>query len=101
MNVPGESNLKQQVRRPESVAALRSLIVTRQLNLPKQQETALRFLIDNPGDAAFGTYRTLAAASGVSTGSIRQLTQSLGLTGLRELRQMFRQSLRETLHSGG
>lgn len=80
---------------PKTLEALRGMIAAQQLSLSKRQVTLLRFMIENPGEAAFSTHRSIAAACGVSPNAVRQLTQHLGFENLREFRELFRQSLRD------
>lgn len=80
--------------RPPSLSELRENIVGREIVLGKRTEAVLRFMIENPGIAAFCTCQSIAKSFGTSHATVNRLAGNLGFNRFAELRELFRQSLR-------
>ena len=78
---------------------LRMLIASGKLKMPRRIETVLRYLFDNPADAAFGTTASLAKRCSVSASTIVRLAGVLGFERFRDFRELFRKELKRARHS--
>ncbi|WEX86693.1 transcriptional regulator [Sinorhizobium garamanticum] len=80
---------------PKSLLELNLLIASRKIILPPRLERVLRGTLANPDIVAFGTARSVAAACSVSSTTVVRLACLLGFRSFRELRELFRQHLRD------
>ena len=85
---------------PASLLELRERIVRREIVLGKRVEAVLRFMVENPQEAAFGTCRSIATRCNVSPATVDRLAVNLGFERFAEFRDLFRQSLRDAAGRG-
>ena len=85
---------------PASLAELRARIVRRDIRLGRQAETVLRYVVENPEDAAFGTCKSIAQSCKVSGATVDRLAGSLGFSRFADFRDLFRQSLHSNSNDG-
>ncbi len=62
--------------------------------LTPQLQTAARYLVEHPEDVGLNSMRTMAREAGVQPATISRLSKALGLSGYDQLREPFRQRLR-------
>ncbi len=62
--------------------------------LTPQLQTAARYLVEHPEDVGLNSMRTVAREAGVQPATISRLSKALGLSGYDQLREPFRQRLR-------
>lgn len=62
--------------------------------LPPQLRTAARYLLEHPEDVGLNSMRTIAREAGVQPATISRLTKALGFSDYEQLREPFRQRLR-------
>jgi len=78
---------------PATLDTLRALIEDRYPRLPARLQTAVRFLVDHPAQAAVETIKTLAEGAGVQASVIVRLAKALGYTGFSDMQVVFRSAL--------
>lgn len=78
---------------PSSLEELRALVEERYEDLPGRLQTAVRFLVDHPADAAVETVKTLAEGAGVQPSVMVRLAKALGYTGFSHMQAVFRDAL--------
>ena len=81
--------------RPTSLLQIKEWIVRRQIVLGNRMEDVLRFMIENPEEAAFGSCRSIATSCNTSPATVSRLAEHLGFERFANFRQLFRQSLRD------
>lgn len=62
-------------------------------DLPRAQQAAAKYIIDNPSDFGLDAIRETASKAGVSTYTLIRLAEGMGLDNYETLRAPFRQSL--------
>ncbi len=62
--------------------------------LSPQLQTAARYLLEHPEDVGLNSMRTVAREAGVQPATISRLSKALGFSGYNQLREPFRQRLR-------
>jgi DNA-binding MurR/RpiR family transcriptional regulator len=87
---PGKSSPK---AGPADLEGLRALVEQRYDGLPARLQSAVRFLVDHPADAAVETVKTLAEGAGVQPSVMVRLAQALGYTGFSQMQAVFRDAL--------
>jgi DNA-binding MurR/RpiR family transcriptional regulator len=86
---------------PSEFDRLRQLIADRFEQLPTRLQSAARYLIDHPNDAAMETVKFLSAASQVQPSALVRLAQALGYKGFSEMQAVFRAALLAQTQSYG
>jgi DNA-binding MurR/RpiR family transcriptional regulator len=78
---------------PADLDGLRELVERRYEGLPARLQSAVRFLVDHPADAAVGTVKTLAEGACVQPSVMVRLAKALGYTGFSRMQAVFRDAL--------
>ena len=86
---------------PADLDGLRALVEARYDNLPARLQSAIRFLVDHPAEAAVETVKTLAGGAGVQPSVMIRLAQALGYTGFSQMQAVFRDALLAQTQSYG
>lgn len=82
--------------KPASYEALRAVLSSGTVRLPKKLQQVANYLWQNPGDVALGTVTSIAKAAGVQPSSLVRFAQALGYSGFTDLQDLFKAYVRAT-----
>jgi DNA-binding MurR/RpiR family transcriptional regulator len=80
---------------PRDFRALRDLMVSRAIKLPKRLQQVANFAMANPDEIAFGTAASIAERADVQPSTLVRFSQAIGYRGFSELQDVFRERLRD------
>ena len=80
---------------PRDFRALRDLMVSEAIKLPKRLQQVANFAMSNPDEIAFGTAASIAERAQVQPSTLVRFSQAIGYRGFSELQEVFRERLRD------
>ena len=80
---------------PRDFRALRDLMVSETVKLPKRLQQVANFAMSNPDEIAFGTAASIAERAQVQPSTLVRFSQAIGYRGFSELQDVFRERLRD------
>lgn len=80
---------------PRDYRALRELLVSRRIRLPKRLAQIATFAVENPDEIAFGTVAGVAEKAAVQPSALVRFSQAIGFQGFTDLQSVFQDRLRE------
>lgn len=80
---------------PRDFRALRELLVSRAVKLPKRLAQVATFAMANPDDIAFGTVASIAEKAQVQPSTLVRFSQAVGFQGFSDLQAIFQERLRD------
>src|SRR3954468_22776709 len=86
---------------PADLDGLRALVEARYEELPARLQSAVRFLVDHPADAAVETVKTLAEGAGVQPSVMVRLAKALRYTCFSRMQAVSRDALLAQTQSYG
>ncbi|TGG96053.1 MurR/RpiR family transcriptional regulator [Natronospirillum operosum] len=78
---------------PQTLSDLQNAITERYSELSKRLRQVARYLIDHPGDIAFGTVTVIAQDAGVHPSTLVRFANAFGYSGFSEMQTLFQQNL--------
>lgn len=86
---------------PATLDSLKDLLARRADGLPARLQTAARYLLDHPNEAAVDTIKALSGAAGLQPSVLVRLAKALGYPGFSGMQTVFREALLAQTQSYG
>jgi len=84
---------------PRDYRALRELLVSRRIRLPKRLAQVATYAVENPDEIAFGTVASVAEKAAVQPSALVRFSQAIGFQGFTDLQSVFQERLRDRVSS--